>query len=188
MLPAMPGFYHGARTIDDLVDFVERYAATEAKSARQRERARIVGYNVETKRQPGDPTTINDGFDGTRIGPFEAGLLEVIEERDLRGRIVVQSFDRRSLEAIHRADPGIRLAALTAGSDVDPAGLAALGASVWSPNASTVGESGLTAAHDAGLMVIPWTVNDPKIADTCLTLGAAGIISDDPLELMKAGA
>lgn len=35
--------------------------------------------------------------------------------------------------------------------------------------------------------VLPWTVNDPAVADQCLSLGAAGIISDDPLELMKAG-
>lgn len=30
------------------------------------------------------------------------------------------------------------------------------------------------------LPIIPWTVNDPAVAERCIRLGAAGIISDDP--------
>ena len=169
----------GIITLDDLIDFVERYASATSKSDIQRQGAVVVGYNVETKRGFGDPSAIDDGFDGTNPGPFELRLLEVIEERQIRDRVVVQSFTRESLESIHRVDPEIRLAALTVG-DADPAGYAALGASVWSPQASSISERRLSEAHEAGLVVIPWTVNSLEEIEMLIEAGVDGVITDRP--------
>jgi glycerophosphoryl diester phosphodiesterase len=170
----------GIVTLDDLIDFVERYASSVSKTDLQRRGARRVGYNAETKRGFGKPSPIGDGFDGTNAGPFELRLLEVIDDRQIRDRVVVQSFNRQPLEAIHRVDPGIRLAALTADGDVDPGGYAALGASVWSPKASTISERRLAEAHDAGLAVIPWTVNSLEEVQKLVAAGVDGVITDRP--------
>ncbi len=169
----------GIVTLDALIDFVEGYSTATSKTQLQRDSAVVVGYNVETKRGFGDPSAIDDGFDGTNPGPFELRLLEVIEDRQIRERIIVQSFIRESLEAIHRVDPEIRLAALTAG-DADPGGYAALGISVWSPMASTISERRLAEAFEAGLAVIPWTVNSPEVVEALIAAGVDGVITDRP--------
>jgi len=169
----------GIITLDDLIDFVERYATAPSKTEIQRQGALVVAYNVETKRRFGDPSAIDDGFDGTNAGPFELRLLEVIDDRQIRDRVVVQSFIRESLESIHRIDPELRLAALTIG-DADPGGYAALGASVWSPQASSISESRLAEAFEAGLVVIPWTVNSLEEAERLVDAGVDGVITDRP--------
>lgn len=76
-------------------------------------------------------------------------------EFGIRDRVTVQSFDFQSLHAIHRSDPGIRLATLTAG-DADPAVHAELGASIWSPKVSSISERRMAEAREAGLLIIPW--------------------------------
>ena len=139
----------------------------------------VVGYNIETKRGFGDPSAIDDGFDGANPGPFELRLLEVIEDRQIRDRVVVQSFIRESLESIHLVDPELRLAALTIG-DADPGGYTKLGASVWSPKASTISERRLNEALESGLIVIPWTVNSLDLVETLIEAGVDGVITDRP--------
>ena len=90
--------------------------------------------------------------DGDDYGIVTFGALI---EFGIRDRVTVQSFDFRSLQAIHRSDSGIRLATLTAG-DANPAGHAALGASIWSPKVSSISERRMAEAREAGLLIIPW--------------------------------
>ncbi|MEA3511352.1 MAG: glycerophosphodiester phosphodiesterase family protein, partial [Actinomycetota bacterium] len=170
----------GIVTLDALIDFVERYATATSKTDVQRKGALVVEYNVETKRRSGNPSAIDDGFDGTNPGLFEIRLLAVIEDRGIRNRVVVQSFIHESLEAIHRVDTGIRLAALTVGGDADPGNYARFGASVWSPRASSISEPRLTEAHGAGLIVIPWTVNSLAEVEVLIAAGVDGVITDRP--------
>ncbi|GMR01718.1 MAG: glycerophosphodiester phosphodiesterase family protein [Acidimicrobiia bacterium] len=170
----------GIITLDELIAFVERYAASESKTDTQRQGARVVTFNVETKRERDNPDTIDDGFDGKNVGPFEQRLLEVIEARTIGGRVVVQSFDRRSLEAIHRADASIRLAMLTRSNDVDIKAYAEFGASIWSPKSITVDTERVAEAHAAGLKVVPWTVNSLEEIKALLDFGVDGVITDRP--------
>ena len=129
-----------------------------------------VQFNIETKRQPPDP-----------VGPFERAVVEIVQARDLVDRVTVQSFDHRSLWAVRELEPGIALAALTRRGDVpDFADLAARGAAIWSPDYRTVSQGTLSAAHDAGLRVIPWTINDPADMRRLVDLGVDGLITDRP--------
>jgi len=41
------------------------------------------------------------------------------------------------------------------------------------------------AAHDAGLVVVPWTANDPKDWDPLIDVKSDAIITDDPDALLK---
>ncbi len=176
----LAGSGYGIVTLDDLFDLVERYAQDPAKTAVQRDGAKIVQFNVETKRNRRDPGAIGDGFDGENVGPFEQRLLEVITRRQMGARVMIQSFDPRSLAAIAAVDPNIRLVMLTAAGSPDFQELATEGIWGWSPKASTVSEALVADAHNAGLVVVPWTVNDPVLARSLLDAGVDGIITDRP--------
>lgn len=167
-------------TLREVFAFVDTYAVASTKTDEQRELAEAVAFNVETKRVRGTPRTIGDGFDGVNPGPFELALLATIDEAGLHDRVVVQSFDHRSLRAIRTVDSDIRLAALTGDPVADPGRYVEWGASIWSPRASTVDMDGVIAAHDAGLFVIPWTVNDPGEMQSLIELGVDGLITDRP--------
>lgn len=167
-------------TLAELFEFVQLYAESDEKTNTQRANAAQVIFNIETKRRPDDPSTIGDGFNGSDAGPFELALLDLVASFELGDRVVVQSFDHRSLWTIHEVDPTIRLAALTSDTFTDPGGLAANGASIWSPRFSTLTEQDVQDAHDSGLAVIPWTVNDPADMETMISIGVDGIITDRP--------
>ena len=177
---SLAGGRYGIVTLEDLFDFVDRYAQEPAKSEIQREAAATVEFNVETKRKLRDPGAIGDGFDGENVGPFEERLLEIIADHAMRDRVTIQSFDPRSLSAIAAADAEIRLVRLTTEGSFDFEAFAAGGIWGWSPNASVVTGDLVAEAHDAGLVVVPWTVNDPALARRLLDAGVDGIITDRP--------
>jgi glycerophosphoryl diester phosphodiesterase len=168
-------------SLGELFDFVDAYSRSENKSAAQRQNASLVQFNVETKRVPDKPELINDGFDGVKPGPFEMAILKLVEERSLTGRVIIQSFDHRSLWAIRSIDMDIRLAALVwSGLSAGPADLAAKGANIWSPDAGIVTPALLDQAHEAGMAVLPWTVNEPDEMRRLIDMGVGGLISDRP--------
>lgn len=174
-------------TLSEVFSFVEAFASSDLKTDEQRSAASRVEFNVETKRLRGEPRTIDDGFDGTNPGPFELALLTAIEEAGLEDRVIIQSFDHRSLRAVRAVDSDVRLAALTRDPPRDPAQYADWGAAIWSPRASTLDEELLTRAQAAGLLVIPWTVNDPDDMQALIDLGVDGLITDRP-DLLLGGA
>jgi glycerophosphoryl diester phosphodiesterase len=166
-------------TLDELFDFVDRYAASEEKGEAQRNQAARVQFNVETKRKQ-DPDAIGDDFDGVTPGAFEIAIVALIEERGLVDRTIIQSFDHRSLWAAHTLNEDIRLAALTSKRPPDLDEYAAKGAAIWSPRYKDVTPDRVQKAHDLGLLVIPWTVDDLNTAQTLIDLGVDGLITDRP--------
>ncbi|MCL1600895.1 MAG: hypothetical protein M3112_05090 [Actinomycetia bacterium] len=177
---ALAGDDYSIVTLEKLLDFVATYADSNAKTDEQRTSASVVFLNMETKRKPKTPETIDDGFDGVNAGPFELAILEIIAERGLEERVILQSFDHRSLWSVHQQNPTLRLAALSKGVSVDFEDIAVRGASIWSSDYNDVNEGTLDAAHRAGLEVIPWTVNDPDLMDRLVELGVDGLITDRP--------
>ena len=182
---AVPGDLSGDNyaivTIGELFDFVAAYARSDLKTESQRANAERVVFNVETKRRPDRPHYIGDDFDGDSPGLFEKTLLDEIESRELGDRVIVQSFDHRSLWAVQAVAPHIRLSALTLpDQSVDFDELAQRGASIWSPHFGEVDPASLTAARDAGLAVIPYTVNNPDDMEHLIEIGVDGIITDRP--------
>ncbi len=182
---ALAGDDYSIVTLGELLDFVGDYVRSDAKTRERRDNATLVRFNMETKRKPDRPETIDDGFDGVNVGPFESRVLAIIGERGLEDRSVIQSFDHRSLWAVHAEVPTIALAALTRTSEVDLEALAARGASIWSPDHQSLTGSSLEAAHRAGLEVIPWTVNEPDLMDRLVGLGVDGLITDRPDVLLE---
>jgi glycerophosphoryl diester phosphodiesterase len=166
-------------TLGALFEFVEAYSNSDAKTAEQRSGASRVRFNIETKRNPDEPETIGDGFDGVNAGPFEREVLRVVAEYGLESRVAIQSFDHRSLWSIRDLDPSIVLAALSV-KPIDLEDIAANGASIWSPSHNSVTLSLLRQAHNLGLLVIPWTVNESGDMQRLIGLGVDGLITDRP--------
>ena len=113
-------------------------------------------------------------------------LLAAIDRHQLRSRVIVQSFDFRTLQAMKKLAPDIRLAALDEdeklGDFVTVAHSA--GAGIISPEKGMVTPSRVVAAHQARLQVIPWTANTPQEWDALIAAGVDAIISDDPAALI----
>jgi glycerophosphoryl diester phosphodiesterase len=136
-------------------------------------------YNIETKSFPNQPSYTPPPDEFARM------VLAKIREYKLEKRIIVQSFDFRTLVAMRKLAPEIRLSALT---ESDPREFAEIAkearAGIISPHFSLVTPAKVEAAHQAGLQVVPWTANKPADWDHMIEAKVDAIISDDPAELI----
>jgi glycerophosphoryl diester phosphodiesterase len=136
-------------------------------------------FNIETKSFPDHPelTPTPDVF--ARM------MLEQIRKHKVESRVIMQSFDFRTLHAMKKLAPEIRLAALYEGPPrpfVDIAKEA--GATIISPFWELVTPEQVKASHAAGLEVVPWTADTSAAWQTLIDAGVDAIISDDPAELI----
>jgi glycerophosphoryl diester phosphodiesterase len=136
-------------------------------------------YNIETKSFPDRPAFTPPPDEFARM------VLAKIREYHLEKRVILQSFDFRTLVAMKKLAPEIRLSALT---ESDPREFADIAkeaqAEIISPNYMLVTPAKVESAHKAGLQVVPWTVNRPADWDRMIDAKVDAIISDDPAELI----
>lgn len=166
-------------SLDQLLVFVETYATSTEKLPSLRQNAAVVRFNLETKRNPRNPESIDDNFDGELPSTFERAIVEQIEAHGVGNRVTIQSFDHRSLWAIRQIAPQVRLSALVTEMPV-VSDLAAQGSTILSPRANLVTPALLAQAHAHGIKVIPWTVNDPDEMQRLIAMGVDGLITDRP--------
>lgn len=176
----LSGQNYAIPTLQEVIDFVAAYAQSDQKTAVQRANAAAVQFNLETKRKVDHPEYIDDGFTGGQTGPFEDAILDIVAANELADRVVIQSFDHRSLQTIRAVDPDLRLAALTTAGEAKIKVYNGYKFDIWSPNARDLTAERLAEAHELGLLVIPWTVNDPAEMSRLIELGVDGIITDRP--------
>lgn len=177
-------------TLEDLLDFAAAYGGelgvAAGKSSRQQERVQHVVFDLELKRVPFRPEIIGDDFDGETPGILEQRVVEAILSRGVRQRTIVRSFDHRCLRAIRRLEPELGVAVLVAGTA--PVSLVDLvrqaEARVYCPDFEFLDLSQIRQAHAGGILVKPWTVNDPRDWARLLDWGVDGITTDVPDQLM----
>lgn len=144
---------------------------------------RTVFYNIETKTQP-----LTDGTFHPSPGDFVNTLMGVINGANITDRVIIQSFDFRTLQVLHRRFPAVKTAALV--EDYDKRSLdeqlKALGfkPTIYSPHYSLVNKELIAKCHEQQIKVIPWTVNDKAKIDELKALGVDGLITDYP-DLLK---
>ena len=158
-----------------------------------------IRFAIETKIDPRNPanTPPPDAFVKTLLG--------VIRDAGMVQRVMVQSFDWRTLALLQQLEPQVRTVYLT----VESAGMdntrdvlwtaghmlkdfdgsvprmvrAAAGkanAVTWAPFFGNLTSELLRQAQALGLQVIPWTVNDKLQMERLIDWGVDGIISDYP--------
>ncbi len=138
-------------------------------------------YNIETK------SSIDTTFDGVfqpRPEEFVELLMGVIKEKQIEDYVIIQSFDFRTLQYLHKKYPSIKTAMLIEGFDkrsLDEQ-VKALGfvPTIYSPAYQLVNEKLLKKCHQQNMKVIPWTVNDKAKMEELKAMGVDGIISDYP--------
>lgn len=138
-----------------------------------------IQFNIETKSFPDHP----------ELTPppdvFARMMLDQIRKHKLESRVIVQSFDFRTLRAMKRIAPGIRLAALWEGAARPFVDIAREGeAGIISPDFKLVAPAQVKASHAAKLEVVPWTANSPEDWQRLIDAGVDAIISDDPAVLI----
>lgn len=137
-------------------------------------------YNIETKIFPDKPeyTPSPEEFVGL--------VLEKIHKYKLDKRIILQSFDFRTLVAMRKMAPAIRLSALTEKDSRPFAEITkdAANAEIISPEYHLVTPAKVAAAHAAGIQVVPWTADTPADWDKLIDAKVDAIISDDPAALL----
>ena len=138
-----------------------------------------IQFNIETKSFPDHP----------ELTPppevFSKMMLDVIRKHKLEKRVILQSFDFRTLVAMKRLAPEIRLAALWEGAARPFVEIAREGkADIISPLFSLVTPEQVKASHAAKMEVVPWTVNTPEDWQKLIDAGVDAIISDDPAALI----
>jgi glycerophosphoryl diester phosphodiesterase len=137
-------------------------------------------YNIETKSFPDKPEYTPPPEEFARM------VLLKIRQYKLEKRIILQSFDFRTLVAMRKLAPEIRLSALVENDARDFATIAAAAghAEIVSPDFPLVTPEKVEAAHRVGVQVVPWTVNAPADWDALIRAKVDAIISDDPAELI----
>ena len=136
-------------------------------------------FNIETKSFPNRPEVTPPPDEFVRM------VLAAIRKHHLESRVVLQSFDFRTLVAMKKIAPEIQLSALYSGTPKDFVALGKeSGAQIISPVANLVTPEQVKAAHAAGLKVLPWTVNTPEEWQRLVDANVDGIISDDPAALI----
>jgi glycerophosphoryl diester phosphodiesterase len=136
-------------------------------------------FNIETKCLPAG----DDRFH-PKPAEFVELLIAVIKDKKVEERVIIQSFDIRTLKYIHEKYPLIKTSLLVEDSDENDfdGQLARLGYTpeYYSPNHTLVDEKLVKQAHEKGMKIVPWTVNDPKQLKKLKKLQVDGIITDYP--------
>lgn len=137
-------------------------------------------FNIETKITPMEPALAPPPDEFVRL------VLAVIRKHHLESRVILQSFDFRTLHEMKKIAPEIALSALVDSNNnrsfVDIAKEA--DARIVSPEFSLVTPEKVKAAHEIGLQVIPWTANAPADWDRLIAANVDAIITDDPAGLI----
>jgi glycerophosphoryl diester phosphodiesterase len=147
-------------------------------------------FNVETKIFPTHP----DFTPTPEV--FVRMIDDAVRKHGLQSRVILQSFDFRTLHAMKKIDPAIRLSALFGQARYD--GMMGLtdpdksfahiaeitGADILSPDMSLVTPEEVAAAHGRNLQVAPYTANTPEAWKRLADAGVDAIITDDPAGLL----
>ena len=165
----------------------------------------LVRFNVEVKINPERSELTHTAAEFVRT------VVDVIRAYKMETRVVVQSFDWRALREVQDVAPDITTSYLTAdqewlsnlqtgrpgaspwlnGLDVDDFGgsavraVQAAGGTIWSSYHKEVSVDSIKLAHELGLSVNVWTVNDPGRMRELIAMGVDGIITDYPDRLRQ---
>jgi glycerophosphoryl diester phosphodiesterase len=203
-----PGSGYAARfPLQRAIDGTRVPALSEVLALARRSGNEQVRFNIETKVSPLDPQNTPDPE------TFARKVIETVRAADMQKRVTVQSFDWRTLQIVQREAPDIATVYLTAQRDfMDnirtnensspwtaglhvsafggsiPQMVRAAGGAVWSPYYADLTQQSLSDAHQLGLKVIVWTVNEASDIRRMISLRVDGIISDYPDRVRRAAA
>lgn len=161
--------------LEDLIEAVQKDIKTNKRKQ--------FFYNIETKCD-----VKGDGVTNPEPAVFVKLLMDVIQKKGITPYVVIQSFDKRTIQIIHEKYPSVRTSFLVANKKTYEENIADLGFKpfILSPVWQMVNEDLIKKAHADGVKVIPWTPNKVEDMNTLRALGVDGIISDYPNLLVQS--
>ncbi len=155
--------------LSELIDSVEFYAQEKHLSKPH--------YNIEAKLDEN-----GDGVLHPAPEEFLQLMMAVICSKKIEDRVIIQSFDPRAIEIVHRDYPDVRTAFLVANLKSCKKNLKALTfkPDVYSPYYKMVNKKVVEYCHSLGISVIPWTVNSVEKIEELKDIDVDGIITDYP--------
>ena len=136
-------------------------------------------YNIETKTTPETDIKFHPAPQ-----EFVDLLMKTIDSKNIRHRVIIQSFDIRTLQYLHQKYPGVTTSLLIEPAELIsvPAKISRLGFTpdVISPEYHMVTTGLIRDLHKQKIRVIPWTVNERSIINNLKELGVDAIITDYP--------
>ena len=155
----------------EVIDSVEAYL--NAKNLPK------IFYNIEIKSK--------EGFDNAfhpAPAKFVDMVMKVVNEKGIADRVIIQSFDFRSLQALHNKYPRIKTSLLIEKEDNRSLRkqLHDLGfmPTIYSPAHELVNKNLVKELRKDNIKLVPWTINDIDRMKELKKMGVDGIISDYP--------
>jgi glycerophosphoryl diester phosphodiesterase len=124
-----------------------------------------------------------DGFDQPAPEPYMKLVMDVLKPKKLGKRLIIQSFDMRPLQVLHRTNPEIALGYLTDSKTLNvEADVAKLGfiPMFYNPYGKLLTADMVALCHEKGILVAPWTINTVAEMKNFKSMGVDGIITDYP--------
>ena len=158
--------------------------------------AKQIKVNIEIKHYPQRPEDTIDLTEHVRK------VLEIVCEKGFERLCTIQSFNWEALKISKELQPSVETAALVSSTNLDKtvwtAGLrlknfgfdigkmlATIGCNIISPNYNLMSDGWVKSAHQSGMKIIPWTVNERDEMERLIGLGVDGIITDYPDRLLE---
>ena len=164
-----------------------------------------VRFNIEIKINPERPDLT------WPPKKFAQAVIDVVRAYKMEDRVMLQSFDWRALREVQDLAPEVTTSYLTAnqrwlsnlqtgipgsspwlnGLDVDEfegsaaRAIKAAGGNIWSSYHKEVDADAIQLAHQLGLSVNVWTVNETSRMRDLIAMGVDGIITDYPERLRQ---
>lgn len=155
--------------LSETIDAVETYV--------KKNRLKKPNYSIETK-------SIKNGDNEFQPEPAEFVdlIMDIAIKKRIEKRVIIESFDMRTLQYLHEKYPKIKTSLLIDEKEPLETYLAQLGfnPTIYSPYSILVGKGLVDRCHDLGIKIIPWTVNSIKEIKYFMALGVDGIITDYP--------
>lgn len=160
--------------LEEVIDTVESYIAYR--------KLKPVHYNIEIK-----SLSETDNVYHPVPSIYTELVYGVISRKHIQSKVILQSFDPRVLNDIHSKKLPVQTAFLVENADGFDKNMALLDftPTIYSPYKGLVNASLLKACRKRHMLLIPWTVNEPKEIHALLKLGVDGIISDYPDRVME---
>ena len=126
--------------------------------------------------------------------PLAKACCELIDQRDLKQRVVIECFQLPALRIVREIDADIKTVALFEPSISNPSVLSDqsiiskatdAGAAALALHHRLARRSLIEKAKDIGMHVAVWTVDDPAWIERARTLGIDALITNDPAKLIS---
>lgn len=154
-----------------VIDSVEEYISNH--------HLKPVKYNIETKTKAETDNVFHPAPD-----VFVDELMKVIAAKKIIDKVIIQSFDVRTLQYLHSKYSNITTSLLIEPKEMisvsKKIGQLGFVPDIVSPEYHMVTNQMIADLHKKSVKVIPWTVNDKKTISQLTEMGVDGIISDYP--------